>query len=97
MKNQIVIDLDTERNGQQIQIGKPNVFKQPDSQEELAKMVMEDIGTVAEALVVLIRNAHQLGIKDESQSMKDVIKHLQDAFVDSEMTVGVTEDFKKLG
>ena len=81
MKNKLIILLDTE-NG--VQIGKDF---QPGSQEELNEGVILDIATLCEALVVTIRAAHQMGVKPESDSIRDSIKHIQDSFVDSGLTI----------
>ena len=85
MKNTLIIKLDTGQK-ESIQIGKPEspVDLTP---EKLAKLVLTDIGTLCEALVVTIRVAHQMGIKDESKSLRDAIDHIQKAFVDPDMTV----------
>lgn len=56
MKNSIFIDVDTERE-QPVLIGKPPEITQPETAEEAAKMIINDIGCVCEALCTLIHLA----------------------------------------
>jgi hypothetical protein len=56
MKNSIFIDVDTERE-QPVLIGKPPEITQPENAEEAAKMIINDIGCVCEALCTLIHLA----------------------------------------
>lgn len=68
MKNSIFIDVDTER-AQPILIGKPPEIKQPENAEEAAKMIINDIGCVCEALCTLIH----LADVNEYGNKKDLI------------------------
>lgn len=85
IKNTLVVMMDTSQK-ESIKIGKMNSTP-PSTEEEMKEMVLLDIATLCEALVVTIRTAHQMGIKNEAQSMKDAIHHLNTAFVDSKMKV----------
>ena len=81
IKNQVIVLLDTANKESIIQIGK-TAASPPSSQEELNRIVLLDIATLAEALVVTIRAAHQMGVQDESVSMQKVMDHMHEAFVD---------------
>jgi hypothetical protein len=81
MQNQVIIMLDTDKV-ENIQIGKSNPIP-PSSMEELAKVMLLDVGTICEALVVLIRECAKLGIKSESDSLNACIKHLEDGVFDA--------------
>lgn len=90
LKNTLTIIMDTEAE-QNIMIGKPE-GTQPRTQEELAEMVILDMATLCEALVTTIRAAHTMGIKDEADSMRDCIKHLQEGFVDPDFSAIVAPE-----
>lgn len=80
IKNSLTIILDTSQE-ESVRIGKMNV-PVPETDEELKKVVLLDIATLAEALVVTIRAAHEMGVQDESVSMRKTIDHLNSAFAD---------------
>ncbi len=82
MQNQVIIMLDTDKV-ENIQIGKSNSTA-PSSMEELAKVMLLDVGTICEALVVLIRECAKLGIKSESDSLNACIKHIEDGVFDAQ-------------
>jgi hypothetical protein len=86
MKNTLTIIMDTERE-EQILIGKPQGTRPPETNQELADMVILDLSTLCEALVVAIRTAHEIGINDEGTLMKSCINHIHEAFVDPGMEV----------
>lgn len=75
MKNQLIIDIDSDRD-QQIQIGKPPEFKQPETPEEIAKMLVNDIDSVLRCLLALIEIAGQNGV-DSKELTKQSIKILE--------------------
>jgi hypothetical protein len=89
IRNTLTVILDTSQE-EKIQIGKPQA-SEPKTPEEMAQMVIMDMATLAEALVVTIRAAHQMRIKDESDSMRDIIAHLESGFVDSTLKVELPE------
>ena len=90
MKNELVILLDTESEDS-IRIGKMNT-PPPTSEEEFKNTMLMDMATCAEALVVMIRAAHKMGVKNEADSMRDIMKHLNEAFVDTSMEAEVRID-----
>ena len=96
MKNTLTIIMDTEKE-EQILIGKPQGTPPPTNNQELAEMVMLDLSTLCEALVVAIRTAHSIGVNDEAVLMESCVNHIYEAFVDP--TLGVewrgSEDLKK--
>jgi len=92
MQNQVVIMLDTNKV-ENIQIGKTNPVA-PRTFEELRDVMLLDVGTICEALVVLIRECANQGIKSESESLNACIKHLEDGVFDAKSN---TETRIKLG
>ena len=84
MKNHLFITLDTS-SVERIKIGKSEM--PPVTFEELSKVVLLDIDTLCEALVITIRAAHQMGIKTEGELMKDAVDYIHTKFVDSGMSV----------
>lgn len=43
---------------------------------------VREMAILCEGLVLIIKHAHKDGVKDESDSMRDCIKHLKAGFVD---------------
>ena len=85
LRNQLVVIMDTSHpQGHNIQIGKtePTV---PTNQEELKNIVILDIATLCEALVVTIKNAHEMGIKDQEASLKDCLAHIKAGVADKSL------------
>lgn len=64
MTNSIFVDIDTERE-KAIIFGKPPETPRPSNQKEAKEMIMNDIATLAEALIVLILTAHHNGYADK--------------------------------
>jgi hypothetical protein len=95
IKNTLVVMMDTSKK-ESIQIGKMD-HQPPSTEEEMKAMMLLDIATLCEAMVVMIRTAHQMGAKPEADSMRDVIEHLNAAFVDSEMKVEYRGSFSDSG
>jgi hypothetical protein len=75
MKNTIIIDIDTERDIP-VQLGKPNDFKQPETDLLIKEMLMDDIKSVCEALCVLIKLADTKGASTKEQLIEASIFHL---------------------
>jgi len=48
---------------------------------------VREMAWLCEGLVLLIKSAHKAGIKDESLSMHDCMKHLKMGFVDPDYEV----------
>jgi hypothetical protein len=86
MKNTLTIIMDTEKE-EQILIGKPQGTKPPQTNQELAEMVMLDLSTLCEALVITIRTAHAIGINDESTLLEGCVNHIHEAFTDADLKV----------
>lgn len=86
MKNTLTIIMDTEKE-EQILIGKPNTVQPPSNDQELAEMVLLDLSTLCEAIVVAIRTAHSIGIQSEANLMESCINHIHDAFTDPDLKV----------
>lgn len=85
MTNEVIVRLDTDSK-ETIQIGKSSPVP-PQSEEELRQVVLLDIATMCEALVVLIRAAAQMGVKSEGASMTDSIHYIEEAFTDTSLQV----------
>ncbi len=81
MQNQVVIMLDTNKV-ENIQIGKTNPVA-PRTFEELRDVMLLDVGTICEALVVLIRECANQGIKTEADSIKACIHHIETGVFDA--------------
>lgn len=79
IKNTLIIILDTSIE-EKIKIGKNSAI--PKTEAELKRTVLLDIATIAEALVVTIRAAHEMGVQDESVSMRNAVNYINEAFVD---------------
>lgn len=84
MKNEVIVLLDTESE-QQIQIGKSQPVA-PSSQEELEEMMLLDMATLCEALIVLIKEVDRAGVKPKEESLDSCMGHLKLAFNDSHKT-----------
>lgn len=82
MKNELIIDIDTDRKNT-ILIKKPESVKPPKNEEEAKQMVLLDMASLCEALCTLIHVADQNGIKPGPDSLRDCIKHLESGFVDA--------------
>jgi len=66
MKNQIIIDVDTD-NELPIRFAKPSTTPLPETKEEAAAMVINDIGCLSEAIATLILMAGQNGYGDAKE------------------------------
>jgi hypothetical protein len=76
MKRTLMIQFDTEDETGTIKIGPVSEDKNQEPNPLL------DMDILCEALGTLIRLCHKVGIKDESDAMRDCIKYLQDRFID---------------
>jgi hypothetical protein len=83
MKNEIKIDLDTERIPH-IMISKPSDIPVPDNDDELARWIQVDMATLCEGVCTLIHLADQRGFKKSANSLRDCIKHLENGFADAD-------------
>ena len=66
MINSIFIDVDTDRE-KPIIFGKPPDFEPPQTKEDAAKMILNDISCLAEAITTLIVMAGQNGYADKKE------------------------------
>jgi hypothetical protein len=85
MKNLLYIDMDTERDDT-IRIGKPEK-ESPESPEDALKMLQMDIGTLCEALVVVMKVGGQSGLFDPQVALQKTIEHLVQGMEDVELRV----------
>jgi predicted HAD superfamily Cof-like phosphohydrolase len=76
VKRILIVDIDTDRVDT-IRIGPMQRFEN----EKIEPNPVSDMSVLCEAVCTMIHLCHQEGIKDESQSLRDCIKHLQDGFV----------------
>ena len=74
MKNVILIDIDTEREGKAILFGKPPDMEPPQNKEEAQKMVLNDIACLSEAMCTLILMASKNGYGIKSELVEATIK-----------------------
>jgi len=81
MKNTIQIDIDSDREDTVI-IGKPKDFRRPESKEEFAYEIINDMATLCEAICTLIHVADQNGLKPSDKSVQDCINHIKNGFGD---------------
>lgn len=74
MKNVILIDIDTEREGKRILFGKPPDIEPPQTKEEAQQMVLNDIAWLSEAMCTLILLAAQNGYADKNALVDGTVK-----------------------
>jgi len=84
MKNTIIIDVDTDRE-QPILLGKGPETKPPTTREEGAKMLMDDIACVTDALINLVHIVDQNQYGDK-QVLIDKIKEQFDEYLSTPTT-----------
>ena len=82
MKNIIIIDVDTEREGQQLKIGKPSDILAPTSPEEAKGIILSDIACVFEAFKTMVLIADKSGYGKKEDFIKTAIKELSDVLTD---------------
>jgi hypothetical protein len=75
MKNIIFLDYDSEREGNEIRIGKPNQEVPTDKVIE-SKMLTLDVELLTDGLIKLINEAHKLGYWDKSTILTEVVDKL---------------------
>ncbi len=74
MKNVILIDIDTEREGKRILFGKPPDIDPPQTKEEAQQMVLTDIAWLSEAMCTLILLASQNGYASKDELVDATVK-----------------------
>lgn len=90
MKNIIIVDIDTDRDPV-VQIGKTDASELPKNKEEARESILKDMACLCEAVSTLIHAAHQSGMKDSADSLRDCINHLERGFVDGSYEAKVTK------
>ena len=75
MKNMIFLDYDSERDGNEIRIGKPNQEVPSDKAIEL-EILNSDVKLLTDGLIKLINEAHKLGYWDKSTIITEVVDKL---------------------
>lgn len=90
MKNTILIDVDTDRE-ETITFGKSPNFVLPQTREEGAKMILDDIACLAEAVTTLILIAARNGYADKAELVNATVKTVYQALNESNKTDEVTK------
>jgi hypothetical protein len=75
MKNMIFLDYDSERDGNEIRIGKPNQEAPSDKAIEL-EILTSDVELLTDGLIKLISEAHKMGYWDKSTILTEVVDKL---------------------
>lgn len=78
MTNSIFIDIDTKRE-KPIIFGKPPDITPPENKEEAARMILNDISCLAEAITTLITMAGQNGYADKNELMVATVNTIYNA------------------
>lgn len=94
MKNQLLIDMDTERTDSPVVIGKQD-GTQPTNPQEWAEMINLDMTTLCEGLVTLIHAADQNGGRKSAESLRVCIQYLEQGFGDAGYSVDMPQMDKK--
>ena len=75
MKNIIYLDYDSERENNEIRIGKPNQ-EQPKDKESEIELINQDLELIINGLIKLITEADKLGYWDKSTILTEVVEQL---------------------
>jgi len=75
MKNMIFLDYDSEREGNEIRIGKPNQEAPTDKAIE-SEILTSDVELLTDGLIKLINEAHKMGYWDKSAILTEVVDKL---------------------
>ena len=75
MKNMIFLDYDSEREGNEIRIGKPNQEVPTDKAIE-SKILTSDDDLLTDGLIKLVSEAHKMGYWDKSIILDNIISKL---------------------
>ena len=71
----IFLDYDSDREGNEVRIGKPNQEVPTDKDTEL-EMLTSDVNLLADGLITLINQAHKMGYWDKSTILTNVVDKL---------------------
>lgn len=86
MKNKLIIEVDTEREGNPVMISKPSDFNIEEisaSEEGIKKMIMDDMVTICNGLGTLINLGENNGYFSSEETAKMCIKYLVDNFINN--------------
>jgi hypothetical protein len=86
MKNSLFIDVDTDRE-KPIIFGKSPDFNPPQTPEEAAVMILNDIACLAESLTTLIIMAGQNNYGDKTELVNESIKRIYKALEEQQNNV----------
>jgi hypothetical protein len=75
MKNIIYLDYDSERENNEIRIGKP-YQEQPKNKESEIELITQDLELMTNGLIKLITEADKLGYWDKSTILTEVVDKL---------------------
>lgn len=87
-KNQVIVDLDTERENP-ILIGKSENYEMPYEIEDYKTAILLDISTLCEGICTLMHLAESLGIQKSPVTLRECIKHLEHGFADPDYVSAV--------
>ena len=83
MKNEIFINVDTERD-RPVVFSKPPHIEPPQTREEAAAMIVNDIATISHALKYLILMAGYNGYANKAELIVGAIQTINEAMVENE-------------
>lgn len=83
MKNIIIIDVDTEREGQRLKIAKPSDMLVPTSPEEAKGAILIDIACIFEAFKTMVLMADKSSYGKKEDFIKTAIKELSEVLTDN--------------
>jgi hypothetical protein len=83
MKNVITVSVDTDKDPQ-IVLSKPMDIKIPETKEEAAKMLLDDVATLSEAIKYLIQIAHINGYYTATGLIASSINLIREAYTSTE-------------
>lgn len=87
MKNKLIIDVDTEREGSPVMISKPddfNIEEISSSIEGIKKMIMDDMVTICNGLGTLIKLGEDNNYFSSEETAKMCVKYLEDNFINKD-------------
>ena len=67
--------------GEELKINKPSEAFKPQNEEEAKQLIVKDIAVATEGLMMLIKIANDSGYMDADKSANQVIKYLNDSFI----------------
>ena len=83
MKNVVVFDKDTERD-EQVIVTKLEGTKQPTSEIEAKAMIIEDISTATQGLMILVKIAQDSGYMEGEKAGQLIVDYFTEEFLTKE-------------